>query len=140
MYGMPPGFAEALQRKYNIMQQQADATTQNANSTAMGVNAAAALDAMRTKLMPDQVKADIAKVGAETRNIDETTRYVGPLANANIGLMGANSFQSRAAGQLNLTQRGLVGAQTGQIQQQTKTLPFGMRPDGTFGFLGGFGN
>ena len=55
-----------LDRKYALLQQQANATTQNAASTATASNAAAALDLTRSRLLPNESKASIAKTGAET--------------------------------------------------------------------------
>lgn len=84
MPGMPPGFAALIQRKYDILQQQADANMLAARS---GAN----LDNVRAGLMPDQVRAEVARQEAEARLTAENTKQVAPLARANIGLMGAQS-------------------------------------------------
>jgi hypothetical protein len=94
-----------LARKYDIMQQQAD--TQR-----LGIVSAARLDDVKAGLMPSESSANIRlmganalEAGARSRNLDETTKFVGPLAQANIGLMGANAREAGA-------RVGLLGAQT----------------------------
>lgn len=86
-----------LQRKYDILQQQAD--TQR-----MGVSAAATLDRTRAGLLPAESSANVKNTlaqaglyGSQARNIDEETKYVGPLARASIGESGARSLNYKAS-------------------------------------------
>lgn len=88
-----------LGRKYDLMQQQAD--TQR-----LGMVADANLTNVKAGLLPAESKAQIGLMGsqgrlaeanatqslAQARNIDETTKFVGPLARSSIGL---NSAQAR---------------------------------------------
>jgi hypothetical protein len=114
-WGMPPGFAAALAEKYAIMRIQAEAQKRSADAGATldvaradalpiqtraqagALDAAAGLDNVRAKLLPDQTAADIAVARANARNIEETTRYVGPLARANVGLLGSQGMNFRAS-------------------------------------------
>ena len=74
---MPEGFAAALARKYDILQQQA-------NSASTTANAEANLTNVRAGLLPAESEANVGLTGAQTRSVDENTKYVGPLANASI--------------------------------------------------------
>lgn len=66
MAGMPAGMAEFLRTKYALLQQQADATTQNAATAALTGKAAANLDTVRAGLMPAESQANIGLVKANT--------------------------------------------------------------------------
>ena len=88
---MPPGFADALARKYAILQQQADATTKNAATTALVGGANAALDTTRNRLLPDQAAAEIAKTKADTGLVGEQAKYFGKTALANIANLGSST-------------------------------------------------
>lgn len=120
-----------LARKYDIMQQ-------NADSQRLGVNAAAELDRTRAGLLPAESAANIALTGAQrglaqanTRNTDETTAYIAPLAKANIGYIGAQAGEASA-------RRGLINSQRTSVDQTNdpnsflKKLGFGMLSDDVF--------
>ena len=77
MAGMPGGMAEFLRTKYALMQQQADATTQNAATAALTGKAAANLDTVRAGLMPAESRANIGLVKANTGLAQANTRLVG---------------------------------------------------------------
>lgn len=81
-----------LQRKYDIMQQ-------NADTNRMGMVSSVNLDNVRARLLPDQTAADIGRVRAETSQIGAQTSQIGPLARAQIGLYGAQArnYNSTAA-------------------------------------------
>lgn len=86
-------WAALLDRKYNILQQQAD-------TARLGVNASALLDRTRAGLLPAESRANIANTmaqaglyGAQAANVNEETKYVGPLARANITESGARARQ-----------------------------------------------
>lgn len=85
-FGMPYGFAQALAQKYAILKQNADAQTVTANSGAH-------LDDVRAGLLPAESAANVGLTKAQTAQTAETTKYVGPLAKANI-------FNTRAQGHL----------------------------------------
>ena len=88
-FGMPDGFAALLQRKYDIMQQQAD-------SQRTAVTAGANLDNVKAKLMPGESAANVAEAGARTTNLGLTGRTILPLAGAQIGLLGAQTRNTDA--------------------------------------------
>jgi hypothetical protein len=87
-----------LRQKYDIMRQEA-------TDRGVGLRASANLDTVRAGLMPAESRANIGLTGAQaglaranTANVNETTRYIGPLASASIGetrgrtrLLGAQS-------------------------------------------------
>lgn len=115
-----------LARKYDLMQQGVDVQRQNADTQRIGVNAAAGLDNTRAGLMPAESASNIALQAAQRgltqanmRNVDETTRFVAPLARANIGYLGA---QSREAG----ARAGLISEQTEGEGQLNKLFGGGM--------------
>lgn len=82
--GMPTGFQELLDRKYSILQQQAD-------TARVGVDAAAGLDRARTIALPGESSANIAESRARTTNLGLTGQTIVPLATANLGLLGAQT-------------------------------------------------
>ena len=89
-------WAALLNRKYAILQQQAD--TQR-----LGVMAGANLDNTRAGLLPYESRANIANTMAqaglydsEAANTAERTKYVGPLARSEISESGARSRQYNA--------------------------------------------
>lgn len=121
MFGMPSGFAELLRRKYDIMQQGVDVQKQNADTSRVGTEAQARLDNVRAGLLPKESAAQIgltdAQAGlakANTANVNETTKYVGPLANASI-------FETRSRGRL-------YGAQATGEDQLNGSIGKGMDP------------
>jgi streptogramin lyase len=90
--------AEFLNRKYAILQQQADAgttqadaTTKNASSTALLAQAGARLDNTRADVMPAESAAMIAQRQAETALTGEQGRWYGSEATARIGNLNANT-------------------------------------------------
>lgn len=87
--GMPDGFAALIQRKYDIMQQQAD-------SQRTAVTAGANLDNVKAKLMPGESAANVAESAARTTNLGLTGRTILPLAGAQIGLLGAQTRNTDA--------------------------------------------
>ena len=80
-----------LRQKYAQLQQQADATTQNAQTNSVVGQAAARLDNTRSALLPAESKAGIAKTFAETGLIGEQAKVVAPTAAANIANTNANT-------------------------------------------------
>lgn len=111
-------WAGLISRKYDLLQQEAD-------TARLGMTARANLDNTRAGLMPAESKAGIQLTGAQTelaganaglaeantRNVDEATKYVGPIARANIFNTRAQGRvygeQATSAGQLNRIQSGL---------------------------------
>lgn len=89
--GISFDFAAALNRKYNIMQQEADATTKQADASMIGTQAAANLDRTKALLMPKEVMAGIKRTLAEAGLTAEQTKYVGDEARSRIGLNKANT-------------------------------------------------
>lgn len=89
--GMPFGFAEALARKYQILQQEADAKTANASTNTLTGAAAANLDTVRGRLLPGQIASDIAKTNAETGLVGQQAKYFGQSALANIANLNAST-------------------------------------------------
>ena len=82
-------FQDFLARKYSILQQQANATTEsaaattrNADTSAIVGKAQAGLDNTRALWLPKESAASIAKMGAETGLIGEQAKVVGPESRA----------------------------------------------------------
>lgn len=114
-FGMPAaGFDALIAKKYALMQQQND-------TQAIGTIAAAGLDNVRTKLLPGQTAADIAKTQAETGQIGATTKTIPLLANSTIKLQGL--------------QGGYYGAQTRNTDETTTGLKIDNR-ESAYGLLG----
>ena len=87
-----------LQRKYAVLQQQADAGTSNAasgaiqaNSGAIAARAGANLDNTRATLLPAESAATIAQSRAQTRLIGEQANVVAPESMARIAGMTADT-------------------------------------------------
>lgn len=118
MLGMPAGFQALLDRKYAILQQQAD-------TAKVGVDAAANLDRTRAQVLPDQAAADVAESRARTTNLGLTGQTILPLATANLGLIGAQTTN--------------LGAETDNTQERTVGLRQlnRRRPISSFGLSGG---
>jgi hypothetical protein len=83
--GLPMGMADFLARKYDIMQQQA-------NAGMIAARSAANLDNVKAGLLPAESRALIEKQAAErgltqaeTYRTNETAAQIAPLANAEIG-------------------------------------------------------
>jgi hypothetical protein len=124
--GMPYGMMGLLERKYAIMQQQADTGQFNAVTNRTGVDAAANLDRVKAGILPNESTANIGLTRAQAmesdarkRNIDENMKWIGPLNKANISLLGANAFESRSRG-------GLLGAQTATTSQNNSMFDLGL--------------
>lgn len=73
-----------LGRKYDIMQQNANADTTRANAGAVSAAAGANLDKVRAGLLPAESAANIGLTRAQAANTAEQTKYVGPRAKADI--------------------------------------------------------
>ena len=93
-----PDMSFWLGRKYALLQQQADAGTQNAATGAMTGAAAARVDNTRANLMPGESRANIAKSAAETGLISEQTQWLAPEARARIENLGAQSYATLIGG------------------------------------------
>lgn len=103
-----------LARKYAALQQQADATTSNAASTAIqataqagALNADTTLTGVRTKLLPGESAAQTALQGAQTRLTNENASIVRPESIARIASVNAGTAgqldQNKAFVRTNLT-------------------------------------
>lgn len=95
---VPSTMQEYLNRKYAILEQQANAqttqaaaTTRNAATAALTGKAQAGLDTVRAQLLPGESAASIAKMGAETGLIGQQAKYFGPEAMARIANLGAET-------------------------------------------------
>lgn len=115
-----------LSQKYRILQQNADTQQQNADAGTLAAKAGANLDYIKAGLMPAESRAQIALQGAQglmyganARNTDEETKYVGLLANANADSLRSGAYanrqqgglygqQARTAGILNSTTLGMT--------------------------------
>lgn len=98
---MPAGMAELLDRKYAILQQQANATseqaratTTNAATSAMVGKASANFDNVRAGLLPAESAANIGLTKANTGLIGKQTEYFGPEALARINNMRADTART----------------------------------------------
>lgn len=124
--GMPWGFQELLNRKYAIMQQQAD-------TARVGVDAAAGLDRARTAVLPLESEANVAESRARTTNLGLTGQTIIPLANANLGLITAQTYATGAEG--DNTRERTTGLR--QLNRRRPGTAFGLSP--AFGALPRFG-
>lgn len=100
-----------LNRKYNILQQQANqgdvtaaATKQNAATNALTGAASAALDRTRNQILPGQAAAEIGLTGAQTRLTNEQASIVAPESRARIANVNSSTG-------LNIANTGLVNTQ-----------------------------
>lgn len=89
-------FGALLDRKYAIQGQeaaarttQANAAMENARSQAAATAAAVALDRTRMNLLPAESMAQNALTRAQTRNTSTLTDWIGPRAQSEIALAGA---------------------------------------------------
>jgi hypothetical protein len=87
-----------LSQKYRLLGQNAAADTTRANAAMVSAQGGANLDNVRAGLLPAESKANIgltnAQMGlanANARNVDETTKFVGPLARSSIGVNTAQA-------------------------------------------------
>lgn len=80
-----------LARKYSVMQQGADATSQNAASGALTSAASAAVDNTRARLMPGESMANILAQRAQARLANEQASVVAPVAQAGIANTNAQT-------------------------------------------------
>lgn len=80
-----------LGRKYAIAQQQADATTSNASSSATAAQAAAQLDRTRAQIMPAESMASILQNRAQANLLNQQAAVVVPESQARITNLGANT-------------------------------------------------
>ncbi len=134
----PVDFNYFLARKYAILQQQADAgseqaraTTSNAATAAMTGAAAARLDNVNANLRPGESAANVALTRAQTGLTANQARVVIPTAEAAIRAQDA--------------QTGLVGTQTKVLTREALTptsqlfgsVPMGASTPGMFRFGGG---
>lgn len=101
----PVDFDYFLGRKYALLQQQANATTSNAEATmknaatnALAASAAANLDNTRAKLLPAESAASIGQTLASTGLTNEQAKYFGPVAEANIANTNANTYLTGVQG------------------------------------------
>ena len=108
-----PGDIETfLNRKYAILQQQADAATSNANTANLTGRAQAGLDQVRTQLLPKESAASIAKMGAETGLIGQQASVIAPESRARIANLNAETAltgtNNRIAIREGLTERSIL--------------------------------
>lgn len=97
-----------LRQKYAQLQQQADATTQNAQTNSVVGQAAARLDNTRSALLPAESRASIGKTLAETGLIGEQTKIVAPESVARIANMNADTNRTNIGAKVDERQ-GLIG-------------------------------
>lgn len=94
---MPAGMSELLERKYMILQQHADAnseqaraTTTSAGTNAMVGKSAANLDNVRAGLLPAESAANIGLTRANTGLIGQQAKYFGPESMARVANLRAD--------------------------------------------------
>lgn len=104
--GIPLGMAELLSRKYQIMQQEANSGSLNAQSGALTAAAGARLSDARTagtqienQFAPDAARASLAQQRANTRLLGVQADVTPMEASARAVAARANAFQNIASGQ-----------------------------------------
>lgn len=80
-----------LKQKYQLLRQQADAQTQNANTNQTAAQAAARLDNVRATLLPDESAANIAQTRAQASLLGEQAKVVAPESRARIANTNADT-------------------------------------------------
>lgn len=132
-----PDLSFWLGRKYALLQQQADATTQNAASSAIASRAAADVDTARASLMPAESAAQIAAQRAQTNLTNLQSQTVLPESEARVGQMRAETglTTERAIGERQLNKqtptsqsslqavRRLLGRTAPSLSQDLDTRP-----------------
>lgn len=103
-YGMPAGMAELLQRKYAILQQQADANTVNATSNRTAAEAGAKLDTARARELPLDSASQRALQGRQADFIGEQIRFYGDDIMSQIGLRRTQGASNLASAYTSLAQ------------------------------------
>lgn len=86
-----PDMSFWLGRKYALLQQQADATTKNADTASMTGAAQAAVDRTRANLMPGESAATIGRMGAETNLANQQASVVVPESRARVRNLDAET-------------------------------------------------
>lgn len=136
-FGQPVDFNYFLQRKYALLQQQADAGTSQAASGAVtaaaqanNLNADAGLTAVRARLLPGESAATIGLQGAQRNLLGEQAKVVAPESTARIGqITGETAYtasQNQNYRRVNLT--GINGGAAGS------PAPAALGPGGYTGF------
>ena len=97
---MPSGMMEFLNRKYAILQQQANATTQNAATAAMTGRAAANLDTVRAGLMPAESQANVGLTKANTQLANINAAWLPRINEANIANTQASTADTLVGTQI----------------------------------------
>ena len=120
--GQPAGvdFNYFLNRKYALLAQNADATTQNAasgaitaNAQALSATASAGLDNVRAKVMPDEVASQIRLQNAQGQLYGEQAKVVAPESRARIGQIGAETRYTTLNGDFLMKDKLTPGPQIG---------------------------
>lgn len=128
-FGMPPaGFDALIARKYDILQQHANAATTEADANANLTN-------VKAGLLPAESAADVAKTQAETTGQTINNRFLPDVLRANI-------FDTRARGQLSQSSAGNTDVQTTIAKRSlmpAASLFSGFGMGGGMGSYGGFG-
>jgi hypothetical protein len=114
-----------LNRKYDLLQQNANADALRAQGFVTQANAQAGLDTVRAGLLPAESKANIGLTAAQAAlaqanaaNTDENTKFIAPLARSSIGL---NSAQARNLG----AETGFTTSRTTQLDQLNRLAGIG---------------
>lgn len=92
----PPDINYWLQRKYALLQQQADAGTMGAKANVTAANAAANLDTTRARVLPGQAASENAMRAANIGLTNEQASVVRPLASAQIEQIAVGNDLTRA--------------------------------------------
>lgn len=95
-----PDISFWLGRKYALLQQQADAGTQQAATGALVGGAAARLDNTKSNLLPKTTMAEIGKTLAETSFLGEQQKFIAPEALARVRSLDAGTFKTRNEGEV----------------------------------------
>jgi hypothetical protein len=124
----PPGFDALIARKYDILQQHANAATTEADANANLTN-------VKAGLLPTESAADVAKTQAETAGQNINNRFLPDVLRANI-------FETRARGQLSTSSALNTDVQSTIAKRSlmpASTLFNGFGMTGGTGSYGGFG-
>lgn len=121
-------FNAALAMKYRIMQQEANAKSTDSQAGLISAQSGANLANVRAGLLPAESASNIANQSAQTAGLTETNKYIGPLAQSQIGLQRANARQSIAQGGMYDSISRLNAIDSNQSPFEAYMRQLGLRP------------
>lgn len=132
MASSPVDFNYFLNRKYALLQQQADAGTTSANANAVqsaaaanNLNADASLTGVRTTLLPGESAATVGLQNSQAGLLDQQAAVVAPESKARIGQISAETASTAAQtkGYIRTNLTGIDGGTPGIVSSTATPAP-----------------